>query len=108
MKQLDIRKVVQTYISNYRFSIINYTLLECFQPCWCCGFTQYILLGVSIETLWDEILSVLWNSLEQLGGEVEAGGGDIPQGLLVAVPAEGRETGEKNIRHYAQGPNIRR
>ena len=46
--------------------------------------TRY-LLGVPAQTLLDELLGLFRHSLEQLGGEVERGGGDVAQGLLVRL-----------------------
>ena len=46
--------------------------------------TRY-LLGVPAQTLLDELLGLFRHSLEQLSGEVERGGGDVAQGLLVRL-----------------------
>ena len=51
--------------------------------------TRYSL-GVPAQALLDELLGLVRHSLEQLGGEVERGGGDVAQGLLVRLAWERR------------------
>ena len=59
-----------------------------------------------MQTLGYEVLCVIRDALEQLRRKVERGCGDVPQGLLVRVPTEGREAGEKNIGQYTQRPDV--
>ena len=61
-----------------------------------------------METCSDELLGLVRDSLEQLGREVQGGGGDVPEGLLVRLAAEGGEAGEEGVGGDPQRPDVGR
>ena len=65
-------------------------------------------LGVSVEADPDEVLGHVGDALEELLGKVhlEVGRGDVAQGLLVGVAAEGREAGEEDVGEHAEAPDV--
>lgn len=53
-----------------------------------------------------ELFCIFWNSFKQFCGEVQGGGGDVAQSLLVGVPTEGREAGEEDVGQDAHRPDV--
>ena len=52
-----------------------------------CPYVRRDSLWLPPEAVRDELLGLLGDALEQLGREVQRGGGDVPQRLLVSVAA---------------------
>lgn len=63
-------------------------------------------LWIPMQTLRNELLSLVGHSLKELGGKVQGGGGDVPQGLLVGLAPEGREARKENVGEHSEGPDI--
>ncbi len=61
-----------------------------------------------METVGDEVLGLLGDALEELWREVQLGGGDVSERLLVGVAAERGEAGEQDVREYSEAPDVGR